>query len=62
MNVKSIILEGVLLIEPDIYGDERGFFLEQFEKELVCLPNHKKISLPYIDYIVKNIDVYYSKH
>ena len=35
---------------------------EKFEKELVCLPNHKKISLPYIDYIVKNIDVYYSKH
>ena len=33
MKVKSITLEGILLIEPDIYGDERGFFLEQFERE-----------------------------
>ena len=33
MKATSIILDGVLLIEPDIYGDERGFFLEHFEKE-----------------------------
>ncbi len=34
---------------------------ERYEKELVCLPNHPKISLSYIDFIVKNIEVYHSK-
>ena len=34
---------------------------EKYEKELVCLPNHPKISLSYIDFIVKNIEVYHSK-
>ena len=33
---------------------------EKYEKELICLPNHPKISLSYIDFIVKNIEVYYS--
>ena len=26
-------LDGILLIEPTVYADERGFFLESFEKE-----------------------------
>lgn len=34
---------------------------EKYEKELICLPSHPKISLSYIDYIVKNIEFYYSK-
>ncbi len=34
---------------------------ERYEKELICLPNHPKISLSYIDSIVKNIEVYHSK-
>ena len=33
MKATSIFLDGILLIEPDIYKDERGFFLEQFQKE-----------------------------
>ena len=33
MKTTSIFLEGVLLIEPDVYRDERGFFLESFEKD-----------------------------
>jgi len=35
--------------------------VERYEKELICLPNHPKISLSYIDFIVKNIEVYHSK-
>ena len=33
MQVTACPLDGVLLIEPSIYSDERGFFLESFEKE-----------------------------
>ena len=28
MNVKETKLPGVLILEPDVYGDERGYFLE----------------------------------
>ena len=34
---------------------------EKFENELICLPNHPKITISYIDFIVNNIDLYYSK-
>ena len=34
---------------------------ERYEKELICLPVHPKIPLSHIDFIVKNIEVYYSK-
>ncbi len=30
MNVTELDLPGVLLIEPDVYGDDRGFFLETY--------------------------------
>ncbi len=33
MIVNKTPLEGLLLIEPDCYEDERGFFLETFQKE-----------------------------
>ena len=33
---------------------------ERYEKEIICLPNHKKISLEYIDYIIKMITLFYS--
>ena len=33
MKVTKCSLEGILLIEPGIYGDDRGFFLESFERE-----------------------------
>jgi dTDP-4-dehydrorhamnose 3,5-epimerase len=32
MNVTKIALDGILLIEPKIYSDDRGFFLENYEK------------------------------
>lgn len=33
MNVVKTALEGVLLIEPDVYADERGFFMETFQEK-----------------------------
>ena len=32
MNVIQTILPDVLIFEPDVYGDERGFFFESFSK------------------------------
>ena len=32
-----------------------------YEKKLICLPNHRKISLHYIDYIIENINKFYLK-
>ena len=45
-----------------MYGSNKKFVnAEKYAKELICLPNNKNIPLSYIDYIVKNIEVYYSK-
>jgi dTDP-4-dehydrorhamnose 3,5-epimerase len=33
MKVSKCKLEGILLIEPKLHSDERGFFLESFEQE-----------------------------
>jgi dTDP-4-dehydrorhamnose 3,5-epimerase len=33
MNVISTCLDGVLILEPKIYGDQRGFFLESYQKQ-----------------------------
>ena len=33
MNVIKTSLEGVVIIEPKVFGDERGFFLETFQAE-----------------------------
>lgn len=32
MNITELSLPGVLLIEPPIFGDQRGFFLEIYQK------------------------------
>lgn len=32
MRVTPTALPGVLLLEPDVFGDERGFFLERYNK------------------------------
>ncbi len=35
MNVLSTQIAGVLIVEPNVFGDDRGFFLESFnEKEM----------------------------
>ncbi len=33
MNVTETLLPGVLLIEPKVFGDDRGFFVETFQAE-----------------------------
>ena len=33
MNIQKTAIPGVLLIEPEIYRDDRGFFLETFQAE-----------------------------
>jgi dTDP-4-dehydrorhamnose 3,5-epimerase len=33
MKVLPTKLEGVLIIEPDVFGDDRGFFMEVFQKQ-----------------------------
>lgn len=33
MNFKETELKGVILIEPDVYKDDRGFFMETFQQE-----------------------------
>ena len=30
MNIIKTTLEGVLIIEPTVFGDERGYFYESF--------------------------------
>ncbi|MDP9457237.1 MAG: dTDP-4-dehydrorhamnose 3,5-epimerase [Actinomycetota bacterium] len=32
MNVRETDLPGVLVVEPDVFGDERGFFLETWNR------------------------------
>jgi len=33
MKVEKTALEGVLIIEPDVFADDRGFFMETFQEE-----------------------------
>jgi dTDP-4-dehydrorhamnose 3,5-epimerase len=36
MDIRSTALRDVKLIEPDVYGDPRGFFLEYFNQPRFC--------------------------
>ncbi len=33
MKIEKTILDGVLIVEPDVYADERGYFFESFSQE-----------------------------
>lgn len=33
MNVEKTTIDGVLVIHPDVFGDERGFFLESYNAD-----------------------------
>lgn len=33
MKIEKTILEGVVIIEPDVFTDERGFFIETFQEK-----------------------------
>ena len=40
---------------------KRSSTAEKFENEIICLPNHSKISKKYIDYIVDTISNFYKE-
>lgn len=42
MNVKETALPGVMLIEPDVFGDHRGFFVETFHHD-----RYNDMGIPY---------------
>jgi dTDP-4-dehydrorhamnose 3,5-epimerase len=42
MNIKEVKIQGILIIEPDVFKDERGFFLETWNKE-----RYEKIGIQY---------------
>ena len=46
MNVIKTKLEGCVIIEPKVFGDERGFFLEVFQAERYA--DLAGISLPFV--------------
>lgn len=46
MNVTKTRLPGVLIIEPRVHGDERGFFLETFQADRYA--RQVGISLPFV--------------
>ena len=33
MNIKTTLIEGVLIIEPQVHGDNRGWFVEQYNAD-----------------------------
>lgn len=42
MKVEKCNIEGLLVVELDVYGDERGFFIERFQEQ-----KFKDLGLPY---------------
>jgi len=65
---KYLLDKGIEIRFKHYYNCEKMFRIKQkcvnaerYEKELICLPAHPKISFQYIDFIVKNIEIYYSK-
>lgn len=50
MNIHSTKIEGVQIIRPQVYGDERGFFVENFEKE-----RYKEVTGQNLDFVQDNV-------
>ena len=45
MRIEPLKIEGALLLQPTLYGDERGFFLETWNRKVfaemkICPPGH----------------------
>ena len=49
MEIVSTNLEGVFVIEPKVFGDERGFFMETYNKQAWL-----EAGLPNIDFVQDN--------
>ena len=50
MNVQKTILPGVMIVEPEVFGDERGFFLETFN-----LDRYEKALNRRLDFVQDNL-------
>lgn len=50
MKIEKTILEGVLIIEPDVFPDARGFFMETFEEKRYAAA----LQLPSEEYFVQD--------
>jgi dTDP-4-amino-4,6-dideoxygalactose transaminase len=42
-----------------LFGNINDRMIEKYEKKVLCLPNHHKVTKKYIEYIVKNISIFY---
>jgi dTDP-4-dehydrorhamnose 3,5-epimerase len=49
MEIIKTAIEGVLIIEPKVFGDERGFFVETFNKE-----RYKEVGID-LDFVQDNL-------
>jgi len=49
MKIEKTILDGVLLITPDVFGDQRGFFLETWNKD-----RYSKAGFPDVNFVQDN--------
>lgn len=54
MNVVETGLPGVLIVEPDVFGDDRGFFMETFNAD-----RYREARLPF-EFVQDNLS--YSQH
>ena len=45
IKVKSCPIEGLFIIEPAVYGDERGYFMETYHQEEFAAAG---IELPFV--------------
>jgi len=50
MNIQYTTIEGVQIIKPQVFGDERGFFVESFERE-----RYREITGQNIDFVQDNV-------
>ena len=50
LSVQNLSIEGVAIIQPDEYGDERGFFLENFKKSV-----YESISIENTQFVQDNL-------
>jgi len=45
LKVEKTFIEGLLIIQPTIFGDHRGYFFESFRKDSATYGQHFKIEL-----------------
>ena len=43
MNVIATAIPEVLIIEPKLFGDQRGFFLETYQVPTLCRARHRRV-------------------